>query len=113
MTNPNTAQKGASEMRGDAITVSSTKEDATESVPGGVFVNEEALIAQSSFPIQPEELIRLTKQGLAKGVGVDDASILADDFEFCAPVVGPLDKAEYLSALDNFKVHNHELTLVI
>ncbi|KAJ1400841.1 hypothetical protein B484DRAFT_458102 [Ochromonadaceae sp. CCMP2298] len=33
-----------------------------------------------------------------------DASVLADDFEFCAPVVGPLGKKEYLGALKNFKI---------
>jgi hypothetical protein len=38
-----------------------------------------------------------------------DASVLADDFEFCAPVVGPLGKKEYLGALANFKVRGKGL----
>jgi hypothetical protein len=38
--------------------------------------------------------------------GVDDPSILADSFEFCAPFVGPIDKEEYLGALGNFKVRS-------
>ena len=48
----------------------------------------EALLAASTFPIKPDDLIRLTKRFLEKKVGVDDPSLLADDFEFCAPVVG-------------------------
>ena len=71
-------------------------------VPGGTFIDEADLLSKSTFAIKPDELIRLTKKVLLKGAGVDDPSVLADDFEFCAPVVGPLKKEEYLSALKSF-----------
>ena len=78
--------------------------DSITKVPGGTFVNEADLLSKSTFAIKPEELIKLTKKVLLAGAGVDDASVLADDFEFCAPVVGPLQKDEYLNALGSFKL---------
>lgn len=71
-------------------------------VLGGEFVDEEALVAKSTFAIKPDDLVELTKDILRKGVGTEDPSVLADNFEFCAPVVGPLSKEEYIGALKNF-----------
>merc|ERR1712146_466082 len=45
-----------------------------------------------------------TKKVLLTGVGLEDESVLADDFEFCAPFVGPLKKDEYIDALRGFKL---------
>mmetsp|Transcript_42948 Transcript_42948/g.86833 ORF Transcript_42948/g.86833 Transcript_42948/m.86833 type:complete len:236 (-) Transcript_42948:237-944(-) len=73
-----------------------------ELVPGGRFLDEEAALAQSTFAIAPPALIELCKEALRKGAGVEDPSILAEDLEFCAPVVGPLGKEEYVKALKNF-----------
>lgn len=68
-------------------------------------VDEEALLAKSTFPIKPPELIELAKRVFGEyKVGLADENILADDFEFCAPFVGPLGKAQYLGALRNFKI---------
>ena len=71
-------------------------------------VDEEALLAQSTFPIKPPALIELAKRVLGDEykVGLNDESILADDFEFCAPVVGPLAKEPYLGALRTFKIED-------
>jgi hypothetical protein len=73
-------------------------------VPGGEFIDADAMVAASTFAIKPADLIQLTKEVLLKGVGLDDESVLADNFEFCAPVVGPLPKEDYLGALRNFKL---------
>jgi hypothetical protein len=63
--------------------------------------------AESSFPIGPDELIQTAKEilGLDIGLGTgDDGDCLADNFQFCASVVGPLRKEEYLKALGTFKL---------
>ena len=59
----------------------------------------------SDFPIKPEDIIARAKEVLTAGIGTkDDGACLAEGFEFCAPVVGPLPKEEYLKALGNFKL---------
>lgn len=69
------------------------------------IVDEEALLAESTFPIKPDDLIQRCKEILAKGVGLkDDGADFAQDFEFCAPVVGPIGKEAYLTALSSFKI---------
>jgi len=71
------------------------------------FVNEEAMLAESEFPIKPDDLVRRCKEVLAAGVGTKDGGAdFAENFEFCAPVVGPIDKKEYLSALGTFKIED-------
>ena len=68
-------------------------------------VDEEAMLAASTFPIKPDQLIERAKEVLDAGVGTrDGGACLAPDFEFCAAVVGPLGRDQYLAALDNFKV---------
>ena len=80
------------------------KYDDIKSVPGGVFVDESELLSKSTFTVNPEDLVRLTKKVLLSGVGLEDESVLADNFEFCAPFVGPLKKQEYIDALKGFKL---------
>ena len=68
-------------------------------------VDEEALFLASDFPIKPEDLVARAKEVLTAGIGTkDEGACLAEGFEFCAPVVGPLPKEEYLKALGNFKL---------
>lgn len=70
-------------------------------------VDEAALLAESTFAIKPDDLIRRCKEVLAAGVGTKDAGKdFADDFEFCAPFVGPIGKQEYLDALGTFKLED-------
>ena len=45
------------------------------------------------------------KAALIKDSGVLDPSLWAEDFEFCAPYVGPLSKAEFLDAADGFGIY--------
>lgn len=72
-------------------------------------VEESTAFEKSSFPIAPDALIARAKEVLGPDVGVgtkDGGECLSDDFEFCAAVVGPLPKAEYLSALGSFKLED-------
>ena len=68
-------------------------------------VDEEAMLAASTFPIKPEALIGRAKEVLDAGVGTrDGGACLAPSFEFCAAVVGPLGREEYLAALGSFQL---------
>lgn len=67
----------------------------------------EATMAGSTFPIKPYELIAMAKDIIASEFGTKegfDGSCLADDFQFVAPIVGPLTKAEFLRAFGSFKL---------
>jgi hypothetical protein len=67
----------------------------------------EATLAQSKFPIKPEQLISNAKAIIASEFGTaegSDGSCLADDFQFVAPIVGPLSKSEFLRAFGSFKI---------
>jgi hypothetical protein len=64
-----------------------------------------ATVAESTFSIAPDDLIARAKQVLAPDVflgTMDGGDCLAEDFTFCAAVVGPLPKEEYLEALGTF-----------
>lgn len=67
-----------------------------------------ATLARSSFPLGPDDLIARTKKVLAAEFGTkagcSAAELLADDFQFVAPIIGPLTRAEFLRAFGSFKV---------
>ena len=72
-------------------------------------VDVEKAFAASSFPISPEDLIARAKEVLSPEIGIgtkDGGNCLADNFEFCAAVIGPLGKEEYLEALGSFKLED-------
>jgi len=78
---------------------------ASEAVYGELDVK--ATMANSRFPIAPEDLIDKAKKVLASEFGTTEkipGSCLAEDFQFVAPIVGPLSKAEFLHAFGSFKV---------
>uniref|UniRef100_A0A7S0B8F3 Uncharacterized protein n=1 Tax=Pyrodinium bahamense TaxID=73915 RepID=A0A7S0B8F3_9DINO len=67
----------------------------------------EATMAQSTFPIKPADLIAKAKQVLFSEFGTaegHDGSCLAEDFQFVAPIIGPLSKAEFIRAFGSFKL---------
>jgi hypothetical protein len=75
------------------------------SIPGEIDVD--ALYSRSTFTIPPADLISRAKQVLSPQVGIgtkDNGQCLAEDFEFCAAVVGPLGKEDYLGALKSFSL---------
>lgn len=81
-------------------------------------VDEAAMLAASTFPIKPDDLIDRCKSVILEQMKIQDGSVdegvYADDFRFCAPFVGGptpakpddpmpgLSKPEYLNALRNF-----------
>ncbi|GAX15955.1 hypothetical protein FisN_22Hh195 [Fistulifera solaris] len=70
-------------------------------------LDEAALLAQSKFPIAPADLIQKAKELLGPEIAigtVDNGDCLAEDFEFCAPVIGPIGKTEFLESLASFKL---------
>lgn len=71
------------------------------------FVDEKTLFDESTFPIKPDDLMKRAKEILAADCGIgtkDGGACLAEDFEFCAAVVGPIDRKEYLGALGSFSL---------
>jgi len=67
----------------------------------------DATMARSTFPIKPDKLINAAKDVLASEFGTAegaDSSCLADDFQFVAPIIGPLSKKEFMGAFGSFKL---------
>lgn len=67
----------------------------------------EATMSKSKFPIKPDALISKAKEVLGCEFGTkpgSDGSCLAEDFQFVAPIVGPLGKTEFINAFGSFKV---------
>jgi len=63
-----------------------------------------AMLSKSNFKIKPSALIDRCKAVVDKGIGLKNPDDLADDFVFQFPIVGPLSKAEYLSAVGGFSL---------
>jgi len=66
-----------------------------------------ATMKSSTYPIKPEDLLAKAREVLASDFGTADGcdgSCLAEDFQFVAPIVGPLDKAAFLRAFGSFKI---------
>jgi hypothetical protein len=67
----------------------------------------DATMQASKFAIKPDELVRRAKEVLGCEFGTKmgaDTSCLAEDFQFVAPIVGPLDKAQFINAFGSFKL---------
>lgn len=91
-------------MRGKSSSLQSTTKSMFDT-----FVNEKELLKKSDFPISPAKLMERAKEILSPSVGIgtkDGGECLANDFEFCAAVVGPIGREEYLSALGTFKLED-------
>ena len=89
---------------GDASTAVAHKNDDISEFLATQMVDEAAMLASSTFPVSPETLIATTKRILAKNNGAEEPALLASDFKFVAPVVGPLGKEEFLKAFASFKI---------
>ena len=76
-------------------------------IPGEL--DAEVLYAASPFPISHTDLIARTRAILSPEIGIgtkDNGACLGDNFEFCAAVVGPIPKDEYLAALKSFSLED-------
>eukprot|EP00958_Prasinococcus_capsulatus_P003965 scaffold370_cov289-Prasinococcus_capsulatus_cf.AAC.16 len=102
--------------------------EALPKLTGGDLLDEEELLRNSAFPIAPEELIARTQAILACNNGAAAQSVrcavvvaavtmvavagasapemLAEDFQFVGPVVGPLGKEAFLRAFSSFDVYD-------
>mmetsp|Transcript_28121 Transcript_28121/g.41533 ORF Transcript_28121/g.41533 Transcript_28121/m.41533 type:complete len:269 (-) Transcript_28121:21-827(-) len=84
----------------NAVTIAEVKCEA-----GGSILDEEAMLAAQKFPVSADELISKAKHAVVKDSGVLEPSLWADDFEFCAPYVGPLSKEKFLEAANGFQIY--------
>jgi len=81
--------------------------NTTTNTIGGTEVDTDAAYKKSTFPISPEKIVGLAREIVSPEIAFgtkDGGACLADDFEFCAAVVGPIGREEYLGALGNFKL---------
>ena len=75
----------------------------TEAKAMGDVLDEEAMLAASTFPIAPDDLVARAKAVLGQGFAAM-ADDLADDFVFIGPVVGPLTKEAFVKAITGFEL---------
>ena len=94
----------ASEASEPAPAPPSPAEDKVAAYCAKHMVDVDAMIAANPFPVSPEDLIAKTKAILAANNGAEDPSLLASDFKFVAPVVGPLPKDDFLKAFASFQI---------
>jgi hypothetical protein len=70
----------------------------------------EACLGNSTFPTKPAELINKAKEIMAMEYGTkkgcDPSQYLAEDFQFVAPIIGPLLKDGFLRAFGSFKIRD-------
>jgi len=107
----NTARKKVAfhEQRYSTTPVYITRTFVSDGVKG-VYdeLDVEACLKNSTFPIKPAELIHKAKEVMAMEFGTKEgcnpSQYLAKDFQFVAPIVGPLSKDEFLRAFGSFKL---------
>lgn len=95
----------AERLIGHALTADDMDFVRTWEEDQGVLSAEQAeeKIKEAAFPISPEDIILRAKLYLAKNQwGVVDPSMLADDFVFTGPIVGPFDKEEFMQQYGQF-----------
>ena len=97
------AARGRGTGRGDAGTARGAMMGTAADAAAGV-VDEAELLKQSSFPIAPEDLISRAKEFLGANNGCDKPELMAEDFEFAGPVVGPLSKGKFIEAFTSFEI---------
>mmetsp|Transcript_10750 Transcript_10750/g.12609 ORF Transcript_10750/g.12609 Transcript_10750/m.12609 type:complete len:306 (-) Transcript_10750:2125-3042(-) len=67
------------------------------------FVDEEAMLAASDFPIPPEELIAKAKEWVRlQSQGVYDEDALSSDYVMIGPVAGPLNGKQHIKSVGSF-----------
>jgi len=69
-------------------------------------LDETKTMKNSKFPLGPEKLMVLTKQLLSPEAefGSKNPDLLAEDFKFIFPIVGPLTKIEFCTIFGGFKL---------
>ncbi len=85
-------KSGPNQVMDEEETLKKTVKYAKEKNPGFDILGNEA------------KLTELAQNLICHELGGDDPSLLAEDFQFLFPVVGPLTKAQFVEAFTNFKV---------
>merc|ERR1719148_596038 len=88
-------------------TSETTSDHQSTSLHGEVDID--AAFATSTCAIKPQDLISRAKEVLSPDISLgtkDGGASLAEDFEFVAAVVGPINKEEYLEALNTFRLED-------
>eukprot|EP00092_Neocalanus_flemingeri_P013719 GFUD01014797.1.p1 GENE.GFUD01014797.1~~GFUD01014797.1.p1 ORF type:complete len:269 (+),score=70.46 GFUD01014797.1:48-854(+) len=70
------------------------------------FLDEQSMLDRSDFPIKHADLVEKCKAVLRTQFGCEKPELLAEDFQFIFPVVGPLPKAKFIEAYSSFKVED-------
>jgi len=72
------------------------------------ILDEKETLKNSNFPLDPEKVISLTKNLLSPEAefGSKKPELLADDFKFIFPIVGPLTKTEFCTIFGGFKLRD-------
>lgn len=91
------ARKPWHKVRYSTVPVSVEGKDSME-------LDVEKTLAKSDFCISPDELVLLAKEVARTEFGCEKPELLAEDFQFVAPIVGPLSKKEFVKAFSDFKV---------
>lgn len=81
--------------------------DAQRKQYSRMFIDERATREANTpdaFPYSPEELIELAKYATITSFGANDPDILADDFYFKGPVVGPVYKDDFVKVFGSFNL---------
>jgi len=69
-------------------------------------IDQAKTLKRSNFPLKPDQLVEKAKHVIATMFGTLDHNVLADDFRFVAPVVGPLGKDEFIRIFGSFKLED-------
>lgn len=85
-------KSGPNQVMDEEATLKKTVAYAKANNPGFDILGNEA------------KLTELAKNLICHELGGDDPNLLAEDFQFLFPVVGPLTKAQFVEAFTNFKV---------
>ncbi len=86
--------------RGAALRAAQTAAAASAAAPATL---PGAPAPGAGFPIAADRLVELARAAFATQTGIDDESVLADDFRFEFPVIS-LARADYLKAVRGFSL---------
>jgi len=91
-------KSGPNQVMDEEATLQKTVAYAKEQYPEYNNNNNNDIIGNEA------KLIELAKNLICNELGGDDPSLLAEDFQFLFPVVGPLTKSQFIEAFTNFNV---------
>ena len=67
-------------------------------------IDTNAMLQANPFAVKPERLIERAKEIIDNELGLLNPDDLAEDFTFQFPIIGPLNKNEYITAVKGFQI---------